>query len=209
MTRIAACAAAISALPASAIEVACLGDSITEGVGLTNVTTPWPAVMEASLGASYNVTNLGNSGDTTTLLKARYCADCIDAGPFDFVVFEIGTNDIQGTSDSAATIYARALEMLNDSCARGFHVVVVDVMPRQFNATKEQVRDDLNALYESWVTTDHPSTCSASWVDMSAILDTNNDGTLDAAYQNGVELVHPDQDGMNAIAEAVALVIAP
>lgn len=194
------------ALPAAAVDVVCLGDSITDGRGLTDVTTPWPAVMQGILGAGFTVINEGISGDGVVELKARYCAACVARAP-DIVVFAIGTNNVGG--DPPATIFARAKEMFDDSCQRGFRVIVVDVMPRDFPGANETARDTLNALYLSWVQTGHPASCSTSWVNMSAILDVDDSGAFDAAYRNPLELTHPDQDGMNAIAATIAVVVSP
>jgi lysophospholipase L1-like esterase len=198
--------ALLASTSAHAITIACLGDSITQGVALPNVTTPWPTVMDTALGVGYDTTNLGVSGDTTTLLRARYCAQCIAAGPWHYVVFAIGTNDLAADLTATAT-YARAKEMMDDACNRGFTVIVLPVMPRQFSAPRETERDALNVLYQAWAESAHPSSCSAVWVNVNAVLDADDNGTFDAAYLNGSEFTHPDQDGMQVIADLVGAVI--
>lgn len=206
MSRTILLVALLTSTSAAAVDVVCLGDSITDGTGLQDVTMPWPAVMGGILGAGFSVINEGISGDGVLELKTRYCAACVAREP-DIAVFAIGSNNVGGLP--AATIFDHAKEMFNDACQRGFRVIVVDVMPRDFPGASEASRDELNALYLSWVQTGHPASCSAAWVDMSAILDTDGDGAFDAAYRNPSELTHPDQDGMNAIAAAVALVVQP
>jgi len=50
------------------VKIACVGDSITEGSGLTSpATQSYPARLQRLLGTNYNVRNFGVSG--RTLLK--------------------------------------------------------------------------------------------------------------------------------------------
>ncbi|WP_224994379.1 GDSL-type esterase/lipase family protein [Cesiribacter sp. SM1] len=79
----------------SAIKVACIGNSITEGYGLE---TTYPQALQQLLGAQYEVRNFGVSG--RTLLKkgdypywneAKY-QEALAWNP-DIVVIKLGTND--------------------------------------------------------------------------------------------------------------------
>ncbi len=54
---------ALVAAAAPQTRISCIGDSITAGVCSQN-THGYPAVLQALLGASYNVSNYGNSGKT-------------------------------------------------------------------------------------------------------------------------------------------------
>lgn len=84
--------------------IACVGDSITEGVGSTNSTYhSYPAQLQNMLGSSYKVINCGASG--TTLLKdntapcyrrqSRFSASR-KCNP-DIVIIMLGTNDSKPT----------------------------------------------------------------------------------------------------------------
>jgi lysophospholipase L1-like esterase len=85
--------------PSAAAKIACVGDSITYGYGLSDPNTQsYPAVLQSLLGASHTVRNFGVSG--TTLLKsgdmpywneANYGASG-DFAP-DVVIVMLGTND--------------------------------------------------------------------------------------------------------------------
>jgi acyl-CoA thioesterase-1 len=86
---------AFGTLAQSKIKVACVGNSITEGAGLTKT---YPAVLQELLGEQYEVRNYGIGG--RTLLKkgdypfwseARY-QDALAWNP-DIVVIKLGTND--------------------------------------------------------------------------------------------------------------------
>ncbi len=77
------------------IKVACVGNSITEGAGLTQ---PYPVVLQQLLGDGYEVRNYGMGG--RTLLKkgdfpfwneAKY-QDALSWNP-DIVIIKLGTND--------------------------------------------------------------------------------------------------------------------
>lgn len=65
--QLVACASFFVASPAAAAKIACVGDSITAGYGLTDpMAEAYPAVLGELVGASHTVTNFGVSG--TTLL---------------------------------------------------------------------------------------------------------------------------------------------
>jgi len=85
----------------AAISVACVGDSITYGVGVTSpATQSYPAKLQELLGTNYSVGNYGVSG--TTLLKEgdmpywNTSAFVVSHGrptPPDIVVIMLGSND--------------------------------------------------------------------------------------------------------------------
>lgn len=67
-TRLLLAAFSLLSLTAAPIKIACAGDSITEGAGLSNPSTQsYPARLQKLLGTNYNVRNFGGSG--RTLLK--------------------------------------------------------------------------------------------------------------------------------------------
>ena len=91
----------------SALRVACVGDSITEGTGTNNPQTEaYPAVLGQLLGRDYQVQNFGVGG--TTLLDAgrasyRRQSAFSDALRFkpDIVIVALGTNDRGQVFDEA------------------------------------------------------------------------------------------------------------
>lgn len=83
---------------AAAVTIACVGDSITAGVGLSSVQT-YPAKLQQLLGTNYTVINYGVSG-TTMLFQGDYpywgTSDYVASHnpPLpDIVVIMLGTND--------------------------------------------------------------------------------------------------------------------
>jgi lysophospholipase L1-like esterase len=81
------------------IRVACVGDSITAGVGVANpASQSWPAQLQRLLGAGYEVGNFGHSG--ATLSKAGRMAywskpafKAATSFRADIVIIHLGTND--------------------------------------------------------------------------------------------------------------------
>jgi lysophospholipase L1-like esterase len=86
-------------LSAAPVKVACIGDSITEGSGLSNPTVEsYPAKLQKLLGTNYIVHNYGVSG-RTLLKKGDYpywkevnFTASHDWSP-DIVIIQLGTND--------------------------------------------------------------------------------------------------------------------
>ncbi|MBC8010018.1 MAG: putative Ig domain-containing protein, partial [Burkholderiales bacterium] len=91
-----------------AIKVACVGDSITAGHGLTTPQT-YPAKLSAALGSGYIVTNYGLSGaaamiasrspDQSSYWSSSQFTNAKAALP-NIVIFMLGTNDSKTTNDA-------------------------------------------------------------------------------------------------------------
>ena len=85
------------------VRVACIGDSITFGLGITDTNQTYPAQLQARLGGEYDVRNFGKSGCTVTrdsvsgwargyLLQAEH-TNALAFAP-DVVICNLGINDI-------------------------------------------------------------------------------------------------------------------
>jgi acyl-CoA thioesterase-1 len=85
---------------AAPIKVACIGDSITAGVGAKNrQTQAYPAQLQTQLGAGYEVKNCGTSGiqmQNYLAAKGLKWGDQITAFQPDIVTIKLGTNDTKG-----------------------------------------------------------------------------------------------------------------
>jgi len=92
-------------------KVACIGDSITAGFGLAPGTPAWPAILQASLGTDFNVTNLGEGGRTMQKagMEMRLGPvpwswwdsehfNTLDNSKWDVVVIALGTNDAKAVN---------------------------------------------------------------------------------------------------------------
>jgi len=83
--------------PADPIRVACVGDSITQGVHVARE-NKYPSVLGRLLGNRYQVRNFGFLGGTVMNIKGRpyaACKACGEATAFnpDIVILMLGTND--------------------------------------------------------------------------------------------------------------------
>lgn len=77
----------------AAIKIACIGDSITQGVGAKNrKTQTYPAQLQQKLGAGYEVKNCGTSGIQMRNYLGRWKDKITAFGP-DIVTIKLGTND--------------------------------------------------------------------------------------------------------------------
>ena len=84
------------------IKVACIGNSITFGAGLSNqARDSYPAVLGQMLGSGYDVRNFGVSGTTvlssgdSPYINTRVYKQVLDFQP-DIIFIKFGTNDSKG-----------------------------------------------------------------------------------------------------------------
>ncbi len=85
---------AADAAPEKPIVVACCGDSITQGVGVSKPEKEsYPAVLQQLLGDNYKVLNFGVGGRTLLRKQDPYSiGNGLNANP-DIVIIALGTND--------------------------------------------------------------------------------------------------------------------
>ncbi len=76
--------------------IVCWGDSITEGMGMSNVTT-YPAFLQSNLGDKYKVVNMGVGGETTYTILAR--ANAIDFFVYEDITFAKGADSVVVPND--------------------------------------------------------------------------------------------------------------
>lgn len=111
---------------ASAIKVACVGNSITDGSGIDmNQILGYPAKLAAELGNGYDVKNFGVSARTMSnkadipYQKEKAWRDCLDWHP-DVVVIKLGTNDTKTHNwPVAKEDYIPSLQQMIDSLNAG------------------------------------------------------------------------------------------
>lgn len=99
------------------LRIACVGDSITEGIGASDKTkTSYPARLQALLGEGYEVGNFGHGGTTvTSYQKFSEYTDSLAFAP-DVVLAFLGTNDCinmteEGKVDAWKSNYGNFLEI--------------------------------------------------------------------------------------------------
>ena len=100
-------------------KVVCVGNSITEGYGLSYGQKPWPAQLGDLLGGGYNVINRGRSG--FAMLKSARWGDGSTRSYWDTDTYQYAKNDrpdililALGTNDSAWDVWSNAQSFRND-----------------------------------------------------------------------------------------------
>lgn len=196
------------------IKVACIGDSITYGHGISGwKENNYPAVLQELLGEEYHVANFGSSGacvnpegDQPYVDRDVYQAALeYDA---DIIVFMMGTNDSKPENwnglEAFMEDYGELLESLVEgektpriiigTCAEAFYVEGAD----QSSGIAEY--DIQPAVVDEIVGEICKQTIAISVVNLVDI------HSLTEAHPEWFEAdgIHPNNDGAKAIAEAVA-----
>ena len=91
------------------VRIACIGDSITFGLGIPATDATYPAQLQVLLGSGYVVKNFGHSGCTVTrdtfsqwprgYIRQAECTEALGFHP-DIVICNLGINDVSGFADS-------------------------------------------------------------------------------------------------------------
>lgn len=113
--------AALKAPKADAVRVACIGNSITDGMGIEMASSRgYPAVLQQLLGDGYHVKNFGvsartllNKGDYPYMREEAW-HDALTFCP-DVVVIKLGTNDSKTANWAHGDEFARDLQQMVDS----------------------------------------------------------------------------------------------
>lgn len=191
----------------SAIKVACVGNSITDGAGIDMAEVKgYPAVLNRRLGAGYDVKNFGVSGRTMSnsgnrpYMKEDSWRDCLDWNP-DIVVIKLGTNDTKDINwPTAEKDFSICLKEMVDSLqARPKAPRIVLCTPIPAFQTEWTIRDSV--IVDGVIP------------QLEAFAKENNLELLDlhtpmlAADKEGLmtpDLIHPNAKGAQRMAQLVA-----
>lgn len=123
----------------SVIKVACIGNSVTEGLGLKNPASySYPAVLQQELGSDYNVVNFGHSG--ATLLRKGHNPyyktgkfEKVLAFKADIAIIHLGLNDTDPRNwpdyrDEFAADYAWLIDTLRKA-SPGVKIFICKLSP--------------------------------------------------------------------------------
>ena len=183
---------------ADPVRVACVGDSITQGIGIQNPQKDgYPAKLQEILGASWTVRNFGVGG--RTMLRK---ADPFDHRPAlasspDIVIIALGTNDSKTGiwAGRKSEFVADYVAMIKEFQALPSHPKVwaclpVPAFPGNWGITENAIRNEvIPAIQEAAKIT------SVSVIDLHTPLLGNKPWFPDT--------VHPNEAGAKRIAELV------
>lgn len=137
-SRVGACVAALvtaassaAAAPRAPTHVACVGDSITQGVGASSGTTNYPADLQALLGSAVHVMNYGHSGATL-----------LSTGDLPYQRQSEYTSATSFVSGAGATATVDVIIMLGTNDSKAYNWVV------DAGTRAEQFRTDCSALVD-------------------------------------------------------------
>lgn len=191
------------------IKVACVGDSITYGHGISNwPKNNYPAVLGKMLGDKYNVSNFGVSGSTVQstanrpYIKTKCYRQSLDYNA-DILILMMGTNDSkpenwQG-SEKFRSEYTSLIEAYLNSENPPEIYLCTPAKPYSVNDKEEKISFDINAAQVEEIADTVRQTADEFNLQMIDIynLTSNHPEWFE---KDGV---HPDVDGAAAIAEAV------
>jgi lysophospholipase L1-like esterase len=190
----------------SRVKVACVGDSITQGVGAPGGKS-YPKQLEALLGDGYEVGNFGNSGSTMLRngdkpyhLQPQYQA--MLSMRADIYVIKLGTNDTKPHNWVKRSEFKPSAIALVDSIravnadAKIFVCLPVPAFPDNFGITDEVIRTGVIPLLKEVA-----AEKGLGVIDLYKALEGRPEMVPDR--------VHPNADGYRVISETVRGRIAP
>jgi len=198
--------------PASATTVGIIGNSITDGYGLTpDLQNRWTDIfsqrlLDNSATSQVGVLNMG-IGATTVLGTSqtsgvvRFQRDVLDQAGLGFVIVYHGVNDIGSSNASSASLIAGLKQMATAAKAKGVKVYGATIIPFNGNAyystAHEAVRHDVNA----WIRT---SGTYDGVIDFDKTMRNPSDTTrMLEALKN--DWLHPNTDGYKKMGESIDL----
>ena len=186
------------------MKIMCMGDSITYGNGLTNLSDRWSDIVAARTG--YTLVNLGIGGDTTGGMLAR-CQTQVFAKYPDVLHILGGTNDICFTYDYHQA-FANMVSMIRHAQTFGVPLLIgipIPFVPERFNNYEWFQDRDNDYITQQCERYAHVlrAYCTARDIPhidyRSAFL--NEDGTVKKDYYT--DALHPNAKGHLAMAEVL------
>ncbi|MBQ8280743.1 MAG: hypothetical protein IJZ23_12985 [Roseburia sp.] len=190
------------------IKVACIGDSITYGHGVTNwATENYPAVLQSLLGEEYFVANYGfigacvNPNGDKPYTSQNVYQKSLDLNA-DIIVLMLGTNDSKASNWTDADTFVKAHKALLDTyfadgrqpkvyiglCAESYDIENPEMEYGIQPAVVDQIAKALQSAYASE---------NVEIIDIHSLTEAHPEWFS----KDGV---HPNTEGAKAIAEAVA-----
>lgn len=189
------------------MKIICLGDSLTEGVGVDTRST-WPFILTQNTSSEYEVINKGIRSDTTGGMIGRLHEDVLSEKP-NCVILCGGLNDCWfdvPVNLIVANIYAviKRLEFNGIKTIVGIPPIVFDknrlgddftFKPlggwKKLYESVDSLRDTLVSICEEY---------EFSYVDFQDMFD-NHDGDIEDLI--GEDMIHPNEEGNRYICDIV------
>ena len=197
--------------PNTTAAVAALGNSITDGYGLSGgLQNRWPdmfsqALLNNSATAQVGVLNLGIGGTNVagtgaTTGASRYQQDILNQSGVRWVIIFYGINDI-GAGSAATTITAAYTKFVTDGHTNNMKVYGATITPVNGNAYYTAAHEAVRAAVNNWIRT--PGNFDACIDFDKTIRDPADTTRLQAAYSN--DWLHPNAAGYKLLGESIDL----
>ena len=193
------------------IKVAIVGDSITEGYGLSNQSrNAYPVMVDSILGSNYSVLNCGRSS-TTVQKKGDVpywnCSEFYNVFAFkpDIIVIKLGTNDVRPRMDGKAGTNWNDVDFSKDYQAMIDTFNTINTKPKIFLCLPTPIYKNIF----NW--NDGDSSLRVSVVPaIKKIAEVNDLPIIDLYTQmsnqpeNFLDGIHPNEKGTRIMAEFIA-----
>lgn len=197
------------------IKVACVGDSITYGHGISDwKKNSYPAVLQQLLGEDYHVANFGSSGacvnpdgDQPYVNRDIY-KEALEYDA-DIIIFMMGTNDAKPENWTDAERFMEDYMALAASFAEGEQAPIIYYVPcAEAYYTEDADKSTGIAKYDIQpeVIDEIAETIRLRVYTSSVIMEFIDIHSLTEAHPEWFEAdgIHPDNEGAKAIAETIA-----
>lgn len=198
--------------PQTAAAVSVLGNSISDGYGLSGgLQNRWPdmfsqALLDNAATAQVGVLNLGIGGTNVagtgaTTGATRFQQDILNQSGVKWVIIFYGINDICASNSSAATITSAYQKMITDGHANNMRVYGATITPVNGNSYYTPAHEAVRSVVNAWIrTAGNFDGC----IDFDKTIRNPADTTrLRAAYSN--DWLHPNAAGYQLLGESIDL----
>ncbi len=196
--------------PAENKSIVALGDSITDGYGVSNESyTRWVDVLMNNLQGNpdtshLSVINMGIgtnallSGTNPLAARSRFERDVLNQPGVGYVVFLIGVNDLPGEEQTAADMILAFDEMFKAAAAKGIKVYGGTISPRGSTAAQDANRLTVN----NWMRQQYAEGNIDGLADFDELL--RNPASQNVLLPSlAADSIHPNAAGYRAMGEYV------
>lgn len=184
------------------VKIACVGDSITEGSGISKPSqSAYPVVLNQILGKKYLVLNSGKSASTLQFkgdLPYRNCKEFSNVFAFqpDIVLIKLGTNDTKPQNWKLQNFEADYQAMVDTFKTISPKTKIILIKPVPVFATKWGINDStlINGVL--------PTVERIALKNNLQVIDLNN--AMKNAEVDFPDKIHPNEDGARKMAEIIA-----
>ncbi len=198
--------------PAGAKGIVAIGDSITDGRGVTpNANNRWTDLLAARLQANAATANVSimNQGigatnlvGTGTAAEARFARDVLGQSGVKYAIIYDGVNDINGNASFASmkAVYDKLIQAGHDKSLLVYGATITPFGSNSYySASHESLRQQLNTYIKGGA--------FDGFIDFdAAVTDGGNPPKL-AASTNSADGLHPGPEGYKAMADKVDLTL--